>query len=182
MTYGSGNTRVIAALCWRAASFVVTGVTIGGTALSQVPSALANVSATDFVDMWETTAPLAGSSGDVQVTFSGAPAGSHNGVALYNLVTTTPTPSANNSANGVVVTTLGTTLTIPAGGGAIVAANAENSNITSSTNFTTDFSHGVGGNSGQEWFGHTTTTGSVTPTVNASTTDNLVITAVAWGP
>jgi hypothetical protein len=178
LTYGAGNTRVVVVIAWRAAGGSVSGVTIGGTALTQVTSVFSSAGAPDFSDIWVSSGPLAGSSGDVQVTFSTAPAGPSNAVAIYNLVTSTPAVSSANHGGAVNGLSAGAALTIPASGVAVVGSAFENASYSSASNFTVDVNLG----SGRYVFGHTTSTGSVTPTVNSSGNDNIAFSAAAWGP
>jgi hypothetical protein len=184
LNYVAGNTRVIAIIQWYpGASNTITGVTIGGVALAQVSGAysLQSSGAPTAVDMWESTGSLAGTSGDVQVTYSAGPNFSQ-AVALYSLVTTTPTPSdvqVNNSTIGV--TSLATpSITIPAGGRAVVGATTVSGETISFTNATLDISVSQGG--AVFAFGHTTSTGALVITANWSPADAGVISAAAWGP
>lgn len=179
LSYGSGNTRVILAIANRVdLGVTVTSASIGGTSLSHISGAYESGGGVDMVDMWISTAPLAGSSGDVQVTYSGTVFGPSSAVALYNLVTTTPAPSATNIGSTPNGASAGAAISIPTGGGGAVVANCENGSIISGTNFTIDANL----NSGRQVFGHTTSTGSVTPTVNSSSTDAMVISATSWAP
>lgn len=177
LSYGSGNIRVVALIVYRTTTSGVVGVTIGGTSLTQISSAAGGVFP-DYVDAWISTAPLAGSSGDVQVTYTGPLAGASpgSGVALYNLVTGTPAPSATNTGSTGFGPSTSTTLTVPSGGAATVVGNSEGTSIASGTNFTID------AHVGQGVVGHTTSTGSVTPTINSSASDAMVISATAWAP
>jgi hypothetical protein len=79
MTYGSGN-RVVAALAWlqNNVSTTVTAVSVNGVALTQIPGALAVTNNTfgtfgATVDVWESSAPISGTSGSVSVTYTAAP-------------------------------------------------------------------------------------------------------------
>jgi hypothetical protein len=180
LSYGSGNTRVIVAVQWVAGG-AITGVTVGGVALAQVSGAFNNLSASFRTDAWESTSALAGTSGDVQVTYASAVSFT-SVVALYNLVTTTPTSSGAVQGNQAFGTTVATSsaIGIPTGGGAIVMVIGGGTGFAFS-NATLDAAVVAGGQT-QNWYGHTTSTGSVTP--GASWTGNNVtsITAVAWGP
>jgi hypothetical protein len=178
-TYGSGNTRVVLVILWRGGGTVVSSASIGGSALSQVGAGAAFVcnSSGDCVDMWESTTALAGSSGDVSVTYSGIP-NTRSAVALYNLVTTTPIVNTEGTQTNAFGTTCAITKTIPTGGAAVVALNTENALASNFTNATLDVSI----LSNTMIVGHTTTTGSLTVTSNASSNDVLGCSLAAWGP
>jgi hypothetical protein len=185
LSYGSGNTRVIVAVTWytSGAAQTITGITIGGVALAQVSGAYVQQAPGAFspnIDIWESTGSLAGTSGDVQVTFS-AVTGFGSAVALYNLVTTTPAASAATNASTSNATSLSTTMTVPAGGGGIVVTLTGNGKLVNYTsNATLDVAVSVSGNNHN--FGHTTATGALTPTGNWSPADPAVMASAAWGP
>ena len=182
LNYTANNTRVIAIIQWYpGASGTITGVTIGGVALAQVSGAY-NAQPAVNIDMWESTGSLAGSSGDVQVTYSAGPS-FDQAVALYSLVTTTPIRS---DAQATHLTTNNTSLatpsiTIPGGGAAIVGATTSAGETISFTNATLDIS--VVPSAGASFaFGHTTSTGALVITANWTPADVAVISAAAWGP
>jgi hypothetical protein len=185
LTYGSGNTRVIVALEWinnGSSANTVTGVTIGGVALSQVSGAyVTNGGAFAVsVDVWMSTGPLSGSSGDVQVTYS-APVGFAGSIALYNLVTSTPAPGTPATTFNINAPSLTVSATIPAGGGAIALFVGQNGTAFSSwTNAATDVDVAPGG--AHQIYGHATATGTVSVTGTLTGNDGVVLSVVPWGP
>jgi len=182
--YGSGNSRVVVAVQWVPnAGSTITGITVGGVALSQVSGAYITDPLSGYaLDAWESTGPLSGSSGDVQVTYS-ATVGWASAVALYNLQTPTPTPATvvTNTAPGSSSSISVGPYSIPAGGGSIVMAQTGNGQPTLGfTNAVQDVLVSARGNN--HVFAHSTATGSVTVTANFSASDDGCISAVAWGP
>jgi hypothetical protein len=179
VTYASGCTRVIAAAQWYTGG-TISGITIGGTALAQISGAhVTNSSIAD--DMWESSASLAGSSGDVQITYSAAP-NYTSSVALYCLKTTTPISSAQATNGFNATATVSAPITIPSGGGAIAITQSQfGTSLSSWTNAATDTTVTLGGT--QQVYAHTTATGSTTITATYSgSTDGGALSVVAWGP
>lgn len=138
MTYGSGCTRVVAGIIYFGGGVpAVTGISVGGTALVQIPgAAVSDISVA--ADVWQSSAALAGTSGTVIADFV-SPIGT-NGVtiALHCLVTTTPaaTPTPQVDASGFSSTTTAT-IVVPAGGGGIaLTAGGGGVTLSSLTNTT----------------------------------------------
>jgi hypothetical protein len=130
-------------------------------------------------DVWESSSSLAGSSGTVIVTYS-AGLGYISSVALYCLVTTTPTASsaATQSASG---TSVSQSITIPSGGGGLAIVIDQNGHaLTGFTNTATDVAVIVGGNT--EAYAHITASGTPTITASTATTESFALSLVAWGP
>jgi hypothetical protein len=183
MTYGSGNTRVILEIIWvTVGSSSISGITIGGTALTHVSSTANNNSGNPSTDIWQSSAPLAGSSGDVQVTYNTAGPSFGQSVALYDLVTTTPTAFAGSTlASGSPSTSFGPTISVPSGGGGLLVTSTGGANTISFTNASQD---ALRTPSGQKfYFAHTTATGSpVTVTETLGASDNAYASLASWGP
>jgi hypothetical protein len=180
LTYGAGGTRIIVAVGWSAnAISAISGITIGGTALAQVSGAYFNGGAFGVnFDIWETTGPLAGSSGDVQITYTAAPnSGLGSGVALYNLVTSTPTAFATNAPSGGFSTNFNPTINVPTGGVGIVVAGNNSASTYTFTSAAQDVVEGA------NVFAHTTAVGSpVTVGITASNSGVWGASAASWGP
>jgi hypothetical protein len=178
LTYGSGCTRVIVASIWiPGASFTITGITVGGVALAQVPSAYAVLGSSIVSDVWESTAALSGSSGDVEITYS-ANLGFTSSASVYCLKTNTPTASAANGT-GSATATVSSSIVVPTGGGALVLTGNGNGNSTTPSNTTVDANPLPGGNNA--YYGHTTSTGTVPVSATYGSTGN-VLSLVSWGP
>lgn len=184
MAYPSGATRIVVANLWipGTASNTITGITIGLVPLAQVSGAYVQAAAGgENADVWQSTGPLSGSSGDVVVTYSSALTFTSS-VALYGLVTTTPTAATAVVAStgfGSTVSTSG--LVVPAGGGAIVLSAGGNGAALTQTNTSVDASITPGGN--HAYYGHTTSTGAITVTsATVSGNDSIALSVVAWSP
>ena len=184
LTYNSSNQRVIVQVQYIANSGgVVTGVTVGGTSLSQVSGA-ATTSGAGFVgvDTWESSAPLSGSSGDVKVTYNQANQW-HSAVALYSLNAGSPIPSTAVTAatSGVAqATSRSTTLSIPSSGAALVSAVTYNGGKSITfTNASIDVV--VSGGGDDFTFGHSTVTGSQTIGASWSSADYAAMSSIPWG-
>lgn len=183
LSYASGNTRVILGIAVLAGSGTtsITGVTIGGTALSHVSGSLATQASIGGIitDIWESTGSLSGSSGAVVVTVSDSinPFSSTGYAATYSLTTTAPSASSANSATAGFGTTVAAAYTVPSGGGGLVVTGGNNGTaITSLSSSTIDSSTGA------RYFAHSTATGSLTPSALYSGGDLLAMSAAAWGP
>lgn len=177
LTYGAGCTRVVVASQWYVGG-TISNVTIGGVSLSQISGAHVAVGGI-AADAWESAAALAGSSGDVQVTFSVAQSFVAS-VAVYCLNTTTPTASATNTASNVSGTVLTAPITVPAGGGGLVISQSSNGHTATFASATVDADLVTGGTN--QYYGHTTATGAISVTATYGATDNIDLSVVAWAP
>lgn len=191
MTYGSGCTRVIAAL---SVSFVassgspsISSVTINGVSATAVSGAASAWGSAGVTDIWETNSSVSGSSGDVTVTYSDTTTtfgNNANSVTLYCLVTSTPTAahsaSASNSPSGSGLTLSGS-ITVPTGDGAIgVGFNVGQATLASPawTSGLTQDARNV-----SYAAGHTASTGSVATTLTDTTNNaTLQMSLASWGP
>jgi len=181
LAYTAGATRVIVANCWipSGAGHTITGITVGGVALAQVSGAYIEDSINgDASDIWESTAPLAGSSGAVIVTYS-ASLGFTSSVAVYSLTTTTPTAAAaTNGTTGVSPNSL--TINVPSGGGGLVVSAMNNGAAITITNTANDT---IIAGSNNANYGHTTATGaSVSVSASWSSGTTNVMSIVSWSP
>jgi len=189
LSYGSGNTRVIVLATWgQASGETISGVTIGGVALTQISGAFSTVGGSGVIgasDIWMSTAPLAGTSGDVRITYSATPGSGITGVALYNLQTTTPTPAHVANTTAFNSPTASTAITVPSGGAAI-AITATWGFAASSVSFTAgatqDANFPLPIFSNPVLVGHTTSTGSVTVTATYNANAGAPMSLVSWGP
>jgi hypothetical protein len=183
MSYTPGNTRVIFGIATLSGSATtsIVGVTIGGVALAHVPNTFAFSGSTAFglTDIWESTGPLSGSSGDVVVTVSDSinPFGETGDVALYSLITSSPTVSSANNAESINSATLSAALTVPAGGVGIALSCVDNGSAQTISLTATD-QVGSRGNI----FAHTTSTGSISPTATFAASGASALSVAAWGP
>jgi len=185
LTYGSGCTRVVIGINWLPGGTAVTGVTIGGTNLAQISGAYKNQGSV-AVDAWESSAALAGTSGDVQVTFN-AVGGSGSSVALYCLITSTPAaglPVINSVAFNGGPTITATGVVVPSGGGALVLTGDQNGHaISSFTNAAQNVDVVTPPFSTNTYYAHTTSTGTINVTADYGVVGvGLVISVVPWGP
>jgi hypothetical protein len=185
LTYPVGATRLVVAICAiPGTTQTVTGVTVGGTSLTHVANTFANSGGAsgNAVDIWISSASIAGSSGDIQVTY-GSTLGFNSAVAVYGLTTTTTTPAFSNSIAagfGAGPTTL-SSVVVPASGGGIVVVNGSSKTFSSWTNAATDMILNASGNFYA--FGHTT--GSGTLSVSYAWTgggDQIPMAVATWGP
>ena len=188
VTYPPGASRIVACIQWYppVGGDAITALTIGGAPLTQVPgAAITSTSAGVAIDVWETSASLSGSSGDVQITFAAACAYTSS-VVLYGLTTTTPAVSATATqttfgTNGGGPNDYSVALNIPSGGGALFMTASRNGAVASYVNASIDADITVGG--ANQYYGHATTTG-VGSILRATyvTADQVAASAVAWGP
>jgi hypothetical protein len=177
LAYSPGATRVIVANLWAGSgSPTITGITIGGVALAQVSGAYVT-SSSNGIDVWESTAALGGSSGDVQVTYSTALSFTSS-VVIYSLTTTTPIASAAAVATSGT-TTVAQSIAVPSGGGALIISGNVNGDAATVTNGTLDVDTRPGGF--HAWFGHTTSTGTVSVSATYGSGGNS-LSLVSWAP
>lgn len=182
--YPSGATRLVIAIAWiPAATNTITAVNIVGSGVTFTQISGAYVTTTGAVqsaDMWISSGPVSGSSGDIQVTYTGV-CGWESAVSTFGVHTTTPAPGTASHASNADGTTVTSTLNIPTGGGAIVIAAAGNAHTATFTNTLTPDGNDTA--SGGGYFMRTNTTGASVSVVGTwSAADSLVITAVPWGP
>jgi len=120
-------------------STTISGITIGGASLVQVPGAYVYNGNADFSDFWQTSAPLSEPSGDVQVTYSQAINGAGSAVVLYCVVTTTPTAANAGNDQSLFGSSATLNLNVPSGGaGAVVPLAEDGTPPTSTTNWAID--------------------------------------------
>jgi hypothetical protein len=178
LSYGT-CTRVVVANIWVPGG-TISGITIGGTALSQVSGAYAVGPGSGIAsDVWESSAALTGTSGDVQVTYSTS-LGYYASVALYCLTTTTPTAHAANGTNVNNSSTISSSIAVPSGGGGLVMSASQNGHTFTFTNTAIDVTLSPGGLT--SYYGHTTSTGTVAVTGTITGNDNAVLSLASWGP
>jgi hypothetical protein len=181
MSYGSGCTRVIAAVAEYETvdnpPNLITSVTINGASLSGT-GASARTSGNHFLtDIWY-GAPTS-SSGDVQIVWGSAPAG-FSAVFLYCLVTTTPTVGTPQTGAASSATSVATSspLVVPAGGFGVAVTGVDNGNTVSSwVNATQDAT--IDSNI---FYAAHTVTGSITITANFSGSSNSELSTAPWSP
>jgi len=176
LTYGSGCTRVVSGNVLYSTG--ISSETVNGSSLGAVSGAFV-ITGSFAGDIWMSSAAVAGSSGNVSVTYAGA-IGFNSSTAVYCLITATPSPgtAVHNIASG---TSVAISVTIPAGGGALVISGSSNGNaITGITNAAidkTDVTNGI-----NQTYAHTTATGTITVTASYASTDAIFISVVPWGP
>lgn len=161
----------------------ITGATIGSTGATQVTSA-ANDNGANAVnsDIWYASVP-AGTSGTVTVNWTNA--NTRSGIALYSILTSTPTPHAgnNNFANGANSVTQ--SISVPTNGCGIVGMITQQTGntLSFSAGATQDQSNALAGATNGFESGHTTTTGTVSVTASMTGTANTMAMSLAsWGP
>lgn len=183
LAYASGATRIVVGVSGYL-NGAVSSVSVGGNALAPIAGAAVTVGGV-YSDVWQSTAPLSGSSGAVSVTYASAP-NYVTSVALYSLTTTTPASSAQQSTfHTSSAAALAVSINIPTGGGALAITNNAgpgSGNTVTFTNATID----INGNSpatDSQYYAHTTATGAAT-SVSAlwSAINTGSLTVVAWGP
>lgn len=179
--YPSGATRIVIAIAWvpSAANTVAAVNIIGsGVTFTQIPGAYITVGgAAQSVDMWISSGPVSGSSGDVQITYTGH-CGWESSIATYGLTTSSPTPGTAGTGSASGTTTTSASIVVPSGGGAIVVAAAGNAHTATFTNTLTPDATDtpIGGG----YFVRTNSTGSISVVGTWSGNDSLVISAVPW--
>lgn len=183
LSYGSGCTRVIVATSWINGSVnPVAGITVGGVSLVQVSGAFAS-NGTSFstnTDVWESSAGLAGTSGTVIVDYTTG-IGYFSTVAVYCLVTTTPTASASIVAHPGS-SPVSASIVVPSGGVALMVSSEGTAGSSASfTNATVDVD--VTASPNNNYYGHTTSTGTVLVTATyTGGTNTPVMSLVSWAP
>jgi hypothetical protein len=180
--YTSGATRIIIAVQWVPNSGnTITAVNIvsSGVTFSPIPSAYANATSIS-TDMWISSGPVSGSSGDVQVTYTGHCAW-ESSIATYGLTTTTPAPGTAGTGSAINNTSATASIIIPTGGVALVVAGSGNGHTATFTNTLTPDADDTG-NGLNSYYMRANTTGSISVVGTWSGNDNIVISAVPWGP
>lgn len=132
----------------------VSGVTIGGVAASQATGASVSSTGGTNSDIWYLAVPT-GATATIAVTTLATE--SRMVIGVYNVIGTgSGFSTANNSFVSTGGTSLSTTVTVPAGGGAIVNMITHNTGITiTPTNYTADVAGLVVGSSTTQ-LGHDT--------------------------
>lgn len=180
LAYSGTATRVIVAIAYSTGvvSQTVTAVSVNGVSFTQVSGCYVQ-QGTSFgtaVDIWIGTP--GGSSGAVSVTYS-AVTSQGSSVALYSLTTTTPAVAGQTNASSGFASSLGNTLNIPSGGGAIAIVETQNGSVLNSiTNGAIDATPNALTN-----FGHSTVTGAGSVlTANLAASDVVAMCSASWGP
>jgi hypothetical protein len=186
VSYGATPSVVVIPICYSSATPVtISSVSLNGVSGSQVSGFY------DFVagvgqngDAWYVVAP-GGSSGNLTITFSGAlsSAGAALYVSLYNIQTSTTTPSVANAAQSNNASSLSASVAIPTGGGAIASyCSWIGETFSGWTNAVNDF-NGTTGNMAIN-VGHNTTAGGTTPTITGTTgsANAATLGVVSWHP
>lgn len=163
----------------------VTGVSINGSAATQVPGAAINNAGGSSVDFWYLAVPT-GTTATVSVTFASASAVS--GISVYRVIPTASTPdAATASFTGAGFTTVSNAspLAVTAGGGFIgigYAQSASTMGWSAPASVVNDAGTGIALSGGRTFsFCHDIVdTGSVTATVTGSVGSNMDISLVAW--
>jgi len=184
LSFGAADTdRIIAVYIASRQTTVntITGVTIGGVSATAVTGTAAQVNGTNGAccQIWQAAVPT-GTSGNVVVTYGAAP--TRSVVSLYRIITVTPTATSGNSDSQTTLTSVGTAVTVPSGGGAIAgAAEQANTNTFTWSNATQDVQGAIAGS--QQYTTATVTgTGSITPNANDGAIVPMVFSTAAWGP
>jgi hypothetical protein len=183
MTYGSGCTRVIVSIAGFGAASV-SSISVNGVGGATVTGSTVSQGGGNFMTtVWETSSSVSGSSGDVQVTYSAAIT-DNSAVALYCLVTTTPTASSGQNTSTGRAASISQSITVPSGGGAVAIGAEYINGFISFTNATSDATVGTSGSQSMlANFGHLTSTGSISVTANASSGSQFMnLSLAAWGP
>ncbi len=185
---GSSCTREVIAVTNAAnADLTVVSVAVGGvTPNASLVSSAKQTSNDQDVEVWETTAGLSGSSGAVQVIFSGIipSSGGYYGsyVALYCLTTTTPT--ANDGENATTGgTSISTNVNVPSGGACVGVMQTPNGGGLS-LSFASATTDDTNDSNSTLIVGHCTTVGSPLNFVgnSASGSITLLMAVASWGP
>lgn len=155
-------------------------VSIGGISATQAPSAFVAGGGSMESDIWYASVPT-GTTADIQVTWATSPYEHRNGIAVYRVITSTPTPTTGANAQDPSATSIGTTYTVPAGGAGINMASQQFGGALTFTNATLDFDQNASG--GSEYAAaHNSIAGSVTVTLNAAGGQQITMSSAAWGP
>ena len=183
--YPAGATRIVIAIAWIPfATNTITAVNIvgSGATFTQIPGAYVTATgAVQSVDMWISSGPVSGSSGDVQVTYTGHCAW-ESAISTYGVTTTTPTPGTAGTgfSNSNASNTTSASITVSTGGGAIVVAASGNAHTATFTNTLTPDGNDTA--SGGGYFLRANATGSFNIVGTWSANDTLAISAVPWAP
>jgi hypothetical protein len=132
---GTADANRIVAVCifYRGSnSASISGVNIGGSAATQVSGAKSSSTSVNcFTDIWY-RAVSTGTTADVEITFSAAPA--RTAIEVYSIVTTTAAPTSGQNNRADAATAVTKAITVPNGGVAI--AFSTNNGATGQTDFT----------------------------------------------
>lgn len=165
-----------------ATTATVSSVTVGGNAATHVSSSAASLNNSGSTDIWYyADAGALGASANIVVTWSNTT--TRTGIYVYNITTSTLTPSNGNSVTGLSTTSVGpTTLTVPSNGVGISGLYTQQTGNTQSfTNASLDSSNAMSGGNGTA-SGHTTATGSVSVTgVSITTANGMAMSLASWG-
>lgn len=159
----------------------VTGVTIGGVSATQVTGAAASATSIQ-TDIWYASVPT-GTTATVVVTMNTSQQYSM-AVSTFRIITTTPTAGTGGSGTQGFGLTASATITVPAGGGAIVLGQLDDSQAQSWNVATVDNARTTtGANGTSSYDGHITgLSGSQTNTVTVGSNDRIATSAAPWGP
>lgn len=165
-------------------SATVTGVSIGGNAATQAPSAASGGTKIVHADIWYLAVPT-GTTATISVTYSAS--ATRSGVDIYRIITTTPAPSTGIGANDSSNTISTGAFTTPAGGAAIcifVQQNPTSGNDITWTNATKDHTDSLIGSFTTVGSAKVSAAGSasVTGAISGATVSDIAISAAAWGP
>lgn len=163
----------------------VTALTVGGTSASQVASAAGQSSAGfQMSDIWQATG-VAGTSGNIVVTWANS--STRGSVGVYRVITATTARTSANGTAGTSGNSLNTSITVPSGGAGIsVYGNRApgNANNITWTNATSDYN--------ADQIGANTTCGSatsssagattVTASISGSASTDVAMSSATWGP
>lgn len=169
----------VAALCRiNSVAGAVTAMTIGGVAATQVPGAHAGfANSLGFSDIWYASVPT-GISGTVSVTFNNSNV--RSAIEVYNIVTTTPTPTNGGNGNVDLAQSVSAALTVPANGVGMAGLFAVNASTSVTwTNATQDDyqlstdSYGAA---------HVPSSATVTATLVGGVNNGMSLSLASWGP
>ncbi|WP_214385512.1 hypothetical protein [Aminobacter anthyllidis] len=180
-TADAGRYVVVGVGLHAAATKVVTGITVGGVALTK---AIESTDASYKSSLWYGNVPT-GTTADIVVTVTAAFAISYIGIVVAEMTLPTPTPTATAMRADSYTGSAGSvSLTVPSSGiGVIVAMVTKGvgtADVGTWTNATEDYEtistvYALG-------FAHTTTTGALTISVAGDGDNNINMASAAWGP
>lgn len=181
----SANRRIAVAMWTRTADTSAITITVGGvptTLVNATPSSGNIQTNTAMSGIWLTTSDPSGTTGDVRISSAGTIFRAV--IAVYRLITTTPTATASdnnfNASTGSAFGISGTSIVVPASGGGIFAffERNETADSTLSANVTKDV--GLAMSVGNLTIGRFNATGSQTPTGTASAADEVYVASAVW--
>lgn len=176
------NRTVVVMIFARVNTTTISSVSICGVAAVQVSGAQAVNTNTTMTDIWQ--APVSGGTTcTISVTYGASAA--RSAIAVYRLITGTPTATAATNNKSTSASTLSTTITIPAAGKGITSLGVRGNTASTAISWTgATLDEFVGPFTGSLFSSASITgTGSESPIGFPNLNpDELTMSTAAWGP